>query len=205
MVAVSREYRGLARTLRPVELAPRRRGVLSRLVGWVFRHVPELLVFLLLVRAWQTAADRIGPLWTDVVCVAVAGVLVGWPRSRRWLLAVAGCMLTRARLRAAFTELRLTRRSGRPPFTVALVPTAVGERVWLLCPVGVSAEDLADESDRLRAACFARDVRITRDRRWSALVVLDVIRRDTLAAHTRVTSPLADDVTATRAGRVHRA
>jgi hypothetical protein len=98
-------------------------------------------------------------------------------------------MLTRARLRAAFRELRLSRRSGRLPVTIALVPTAVGERVWLCCPIGVSAEDIADETDRLRAACFARDIRVTRDRRFSAFVVVEVIRRDPLAATAPVPSP----------------
>jgi hypothetical protein len=88
------------------------------------------------------------------------------------------------------------------PFTVALVPTAVGERVWLCCPVGVSAEDIADEIERLRAACFARDVRVTKDRRFSALVVVDVIRRDPLAGTTPVTSPLRRfDVPYARSGQ----
>ncbi|MGH3817331.1 MAG: hypothetical protein ACRDRE_06110 [Pseudonocardiaceae bacterium] len=99
-------------------------------------------------------------------------------------------MLTRARLRAAFEELRLSRRSGRLPVTFAVVPTAVGERVWLCCPIGVCAEDIAEETDRLRAACFARDIRITRDHRFSALIVIEVIRRDPLATTTPITSPL---------------
>jgi hypothetical protein len=190
VVSVSREYRGLGRELRPTP-EPRRRGLLGRLAGWVFRHLPELLLLLLIVRAWQACAARIGPLWTDAVGVALVVGAAWWRRSRRWLTAVAGCMVTRARLRTAFGELRLSRRSGRLPCTVALVPTPVGERVWLVCPVGVSAEDIADESDRLRSACFARDVRITRDRRFSALVVVDVIRRDPLAAGAPVSSPLA--------------
>ncbi len=189
MVAVSREYRALGRELRPYPV-PRRRGLLARLVGWVFQHLPEILLLLLVIRLWQWSAARIGPLWTDALAAAVVTGAVWWRRSRRWLTAVLGCVLTRARLRAAFGELRLSRRNGRLPFTVALVPTPVGERVWLLCPVGVSAEDIADESDRLRAACFAREVRITRDRRFSALVVLDVIRRDPLAASQPVGSPL---------------
>lgn len=66
----------------------------------------------------------------------------------------------------------------------------MGERVWLCCPLWVSAEDIASETDRLRAACFARDVRVTRDRRFSALVLVEVIRRDPLAATSPVTSPL---------------
>ena len=189
MVAVSREYRALGRELRPGPEA-KHRSLLGRSVGWVFRHLPEILLVLLLIRLWQITAQQIGPLWTNVLTVAAVIGLVWWRPSRRWLTAMVGCMLTRARLRAAFTELRLSRRSGRLPFVVALVPTVVGERVWLCCPLGVSAEDIAEETDRLRAACFARDVRVTRDRRFSALVVIEVIRRDPLATTTPITSPL---------------
>jgi hypothetical protein len=189
VVAVSREYRALGRELRPGP-GIKHRSVWGRLVGWVFRHLPEIIVVLLLIRVWQVTAERIGPLWTNILSVGLIVGLVWWRRSRRWLAAVVGCMVTRARLRSAFHELRLSRRSGRLPFTVALVPTAVGERVWLCCPLGVSAEDIASETDRLRAACFARDVRVTRDRRFSALVLVEVIRRDPLAATAPVTSPL---------------
>jgi hypothetical protein len=201
VVAVSREYRTLGRELRPGPEI-RRRSVVGRLVGWVFRHLPEIIVVVLLVRVWQVTAERIGPLWTTVLAVVVVVGLVWWRRSRRWLTAALGCMVTRARLRAAFAELRLSRRSGRLPFTVALLPTAVGERVWLCCPLGVSAEDIAEETDRLRAACFAREVRVTRDCRFSALVVVEVIRRDPLADLTPVTSPWGRfDVPHARPGR----
>jgi hypothetical protein len=201
VVAVSREYRALGRELRPGPEATRR-SLLGRVLGWVFRHLPEILLVLLLVHLWQITAQQIGPLWTTILTITTVIGLVWWRRSRRWLAAMVGCMLTRARLRAAFTELRLSRRSGRLPFTVALVPTAVGERVWLCCPIGVSAEDIAEETDRLRAACFARDVRVTRDRRFSALVIIEVIRRDPLATTTPITSPLGRvDVPHPRQGR----
>jgi hypothetical protein len=186
---MSRDYRALGRELRPGP-GVKPRSLLSRVVRWVVRHLPEILFLVLLVRVWQIAAEQIGPLWTNVFAVAAAVGLLWWRRSRRWLSAVLGCMLTRARLRAAFHELRLSRRSGRLPVTLAMLPTAVGERVWLCCPLGVSAEDIASETDRLRAACFARDIRITRDRRFSALVVVEVIRRDPLADTRPITSPL---------------
>jgi hypothetical protein len=130
------------------------------------RHLPEILLLLLLIHLWRIAAEQIGPLWTNALTLTTAVWLVWWRRSRRWLIGVLGCMLTRARLRAAFAELRLSRRSGRLPVTVALVPTAIGERVWLCCPIGVCAEDIADEAGRLRAVCFAREIRVTRDRRF---------------------------------------
>ncbi len=198
---MSREYRALGRELRPGREI-KHRSVLGRLVGWVLRHLPEIIVMVVLIRVWQFTAAQIGPLWTSTFSVTLAVGLAWWRRSRRWLTAIAGCMVTRARLRAAFHELRLSRRSGRLPFTVAMIPTAVGERVWLCCPLGVSAEDIASETDRLRAACFARDVRVTRDRRFSALVVIEVIRRDPLTATTPVTSPLGRfDVPHARPGR----
>jgi hypothetical protein len=195
VVVVRREYRALGRELR-YGPALRRRSLLGRVLGWVLRHLPEILLLVLLIHLWQITAERIGPLWTDALILTMGVGLVWWRRSRRWLigvlgvLGVLGAMLTRARLRAAFAELRLSRRSGRLPVTLALVPTAVGERVWLCCPIGVCAEDIADEADRLRAACFAREIRITRDRRFSALVVIEVIRRDPLAATAPIPSPL---------------
>jgi hypothetical protein len=64
------------------------------------------------------------------------------------------------------------------------------ERVWLWCPAGLSAEDIEDETDRLRAACVAREVRITRNARWSAVIVVDVIRRDTLSPQRVIPTPI---------------
>ena len=62
--------------------------------------------------------------------------------------------------------------------------------MWLWCPPGLSAEDVEDETERLRAACVAREVRVTRDARWSALVVVDVIRRDTLSPQRVIPAPI---------------
>jgi S-DNA-T family DNA segregation ATPase FtsK/SpoIIIE len=91
-----------------------------------------------------------------VLFVAVAGVLIAAPWSRRMLLVVAGCLVTQTRLRTGLIELRLTTHGGRLPFVLWLVPTPVGERVCLWCRAGVSPEDIADETDGLRSACFAR-------------------------------------------------
>lgn len=187
---MSREVRWLARELRPGPV--RRRPVWWRVVGWVLRHLPEILAIILAIRAWQVCSARIGPLWTNLLGCALAVGAVGWRRSRRWLLAVFGCLLTRHRLRTALAELRLCSRAGRLPILLALLPTPVGERVWLCCPVGVAAEDIAEETERLRSACYARDVRVTRDRRYSALVVLEVVRRDPLASGQPVRCPLPD-------------
>jgi len=186
---MSREYRSLARALQPQQ-SHTKRSLLFRLIAFAIRHLPEIVLVWLLIRAWQIVVGQIGTVWTEIAAGALTLALMSWRRSRRFVVGVFTSVLTRARLRAAFKELRLTRRSGRLPFTVAVIPTAVGERVWLCCPVGVSAEDIADETDRLRSACFAREVRVTRSQRFSAFVTVDVVRRDPLGATAKVSSSL---------------
>lgn len=187
---MSREFRWLARELRPAPA--RRRSVLVAAAGVLLRYLPEIVAGLVLLWVWAGLADVLGGWPAAVVLAALGGLLVWWPPSRWLLAAVAGCLVTRHRLHTALVELRLTSRAGRLPLLLWLGPTPVGERVRLWCRAGMSAEDLADETERLRSACFARDVRVTRDPRWSALVTLDVIRRDPLGPDRTVRSPLAD-------------
>jgi len=186
---VSREFRWLARELRPGRRP--RRSALAVVVGWLVRHLPEIVAVLLAAQAWSASVALIGRLWTLLLAVLFGVGLVTWGRSRRWLLAALGCWVTRYRLRTALVELRLTTRAGRLPLLLLLVPTPVGERVWLWCRARISAEDMADEIDGIRAACCAREIRVTRDRRWAALVIVDVIRRDPLSAAAVVRSPWA--------------
>jgi hypothetical protein len=112
------------------------------------------------------------------------------PHSRRFLTRRFWCILARHRLHRLCYEARLHTRSGRLPLILWIRPTHVGERAWILCRAGVCAEDFEARTQELRGACYARDARITRNTRWSHLVTIDIIRRDTLAASHTITSPL---------------
>jgi hypothetical protein len=198
VVAVSsrREFRLLARQLRAgVEPA---RPVWLRAADWVLRYMPELLAAAVMVWLWLACTHVMGAYLTAALWLGVSGAALWWPPSRRSMLTALGLAVTRFRLRTALLELRLTNRAGRLPLLLWLAPTPVGERVWLWLRAGISAEDIAEEIDGIRAACVARDVRVTRDPRWGAVVVLDVIRRDPLAASVIVTSPLVDQPRARR-------
>ena len=113
------------------------------------------------------------------------------PHSRRFITRRFWCVLARHRLQRLCYEARLHTRSGRLPLILWTRPTQVGERAWVLCRAGICAEDFEAHIGELRAACYARDARVTRNRRWSHLVTIDIIRRDTLAASNTITSPLA--------------
>ena len=188
---VNREQRRLVRALRP---APVHRPSLGRAVaGWVWRHVVELAVLVLLVWAWNWSADRIGPHETTAGALILVLVVVGVEPVRRVVVGLLWCSLTRHRLHVGLVEVRATTREGRLPLFLSVTPAPFGERVKLWCRAGISAEDIEDETDRLRAALWCRDVRVIRDPRNSARVTVEVVRRDPLAGRP-VPSTLLDQL-----------
>jgi hypothetical protein len=60
---------------------------------------------------------------------------------------------------------------------VYATPAAFGERVALWCPTGITHGDLEAARDMLRAACWARSVRVVACPHYAPLVVLEVVRR----------------------------
>ncbi len=187
------EWRGLSRALRS-DRRYREPSGWSALAGWIWRHLPELFVVLLVVMVWRWLAGFVGGLLAVLPLAALLAGALAWAPSRTVLAVVAGWRLTRHRLRAGLLEARVTTPSGRLPAYLGSWPTSVGERVWLWCPPGIAAEDLEDETERLRAACIAREIRVNRDVRFSALVAVDVIRRDTLSAKKVIPAPITDHV-----------
>jgi len=153
-------------------------------VAWRWRT--ELAILTTTAAAVWRLSHLITLTWAAVgggLVLAVFGVLP-WTRRRFW------CVLARHRVHKLCWETRLHTRAGRLPLVLWTRPTKVGERLHLLCRAGICAEDFEAHIGELRAACFARDARVTRNTRWSQLVTIDIIRRDTLAATHHVTSPL---------------
>jgi hypothetical protein len=159
--------------------------------GIAWRWRTELLVLLALAALLRWMDTWATLIWACTALAALAVLVAAVPHSRRFITRRAWCVLTRHRLHRLCYEARLHTRSGRLPLILWIRPTHVGERAWVLCRAGTSAEDFQDHTDELRSACYAREARVTRNRRWSHLVTIDIIRRDTLAASNTITSPLA--------------
>ena len=159
--------------------------------GIAWRWRTELAVLAILAAAWWRLDTWTTLTWACIIVAAVVGLVLGVPHSRRFITRRAWCVLARHRIHRLCYEARLHTRAGRLPLVLWIRPTQVGERAWVLCRAGISAEDFQDRIGELRAACYARDARATRNRRWSHLVTIDIIRRDTLAASNTITSPLA--------------
>ena len=159
--------------------------------GMAWRWRTELLILITITAAlvWLTLLITI--IWAAVALAGPVLVLMVLPWTRRFITRRYWCLLSRHRLHRLCYEARLHTRSGRLPLILWIRPTRVGERAWILCRAGICAEDFDAHTGELRAACYARDARVTRNRRWSHLVTIDIIRRDTLAANYTITSPLA--------------
>ncbi|MGO9161859.1 MAG: hypothetical protein ACLP7J_14295 [Streptosporangiaceae bacterium] len=157
-------------------------------VAWRWRTELILLTAALAI-LWRLAVVMT-LVWAAFTLAVTAAVVLVVPQSRRFTLRRVWCVLARHRLQKLCWEARLHTRSGRLPLILWTRPTKVGERAWILCRAGICAEDFENSLGEIRSACYARDARVTRNTRWSHLITIDVIRRDTLAARHQVHSPL---------------
>src|SRR6266487_3652825 len=122
--------------------------------------------------------------WAVVTLTASAAVIMVLPWTRRFVSQRAWCVLSRHRIQKVCFETRMHTRSGRLPLVLRIHPTKVGERALIWCRAGICAADFEAHTPEIAAACYARQARVEGNRRWAQLVQVDIVRRDTLAAHT---------------------
>jgi hypothetical protein len=158
--------------------------------GIAWRWRTELLTTSTLAAVLRWLDTLLTLTWAGIALGGFLLVALAVPHSRRFITRRGWCVLARHRIQRLCYEARLHTRSGRLPLILWTRPTRVGERSWLLCRAGICAEDFEAHTGELRAACYARDARVTRHRRWSHVVTIDIIRRDTLAATQLISSPL---------------
>ena len=138
--------------------------------GIAWRWRAELALAAILTAALWRLSILITLTWAGVVLAVFVGLVLGVPHSRRFITRRFWCVLARHRIHRLCWEARLHTRAGRLPLILWIRPTQVGERAWVLCRAGISAEDFDAHTDELRAACYARDARATRNRSWSHLM-----------------------------------
>ena len=126
-----------------------------------------------------------------IILATSMAVIVAVPHSRRFVIRRAWCVLSRHRMQRVFFETRMHTRSGRLSLVLRIHPTEVGERALIWCRAGICFEDFEEHTGEIAAACYAREARVERSRRWAQIVVVNIVRRDTLAAHNVIPSGLA--------------
>ena len=160
--------------------------------GAIWRWRTELATTGSVMAALSWLAHAITLYWAVAVLGSVGLVLGLVPHSRRFITRRAWCVLARHRLQRLCWEARLHTRSGRLPLIMWIRPTKVGERAFVLCRAGICMEDFEAHIGEIRAACYARDARVTRHPRWSQLVTIDIVRHDPLTANRNIRSRVLD-------------
>ena len=149
-------------------------------VGTAWRWRTELITLAALTAAYCWLWSQLTLIWAAVVLAAFLGIVFGLPWSRRFTVRRFWCVLSRHRFHRMCFEGRLHTRTGRVPPVLWVRPTKVGERLTIWLRAGLSAEEFEKHTGELRAACYAREARVVRSKKWSQLVTLDVVRHDPL-------------------------
>jgi hypothetical protein len=156
--------------------------------GLLWRFRTEVMVLVTGIAGVWEMAKAVTTAWLMVILIMTATVVTVVPQARRFITRRAWCVLSRHRIQKVCFETRMHTRSGRLPLILRIHPTKVGERALIWCRAGICAADFEAHMPEIAAACYARQARVEGNRRWAQLVQLDIVRRDTLAAHT-VISP----------------
>ncbi len=165
----------------------------ARLLGLAIRLRAEITAVVVALIAWRWLTEQM-PAWAaGLVLVGLVVLVVAVPHSRRYLSRRVLAVLTRHRLRAVFVERRVMNWSGNLPVLLWSRPTPVGERVWVLLRAGINGGDIERNLDHVASGCLARDARISVARSMTALVRVDVVRRDPLTTPVPAPRRATDD------------
>jgi hypothetical protein len=159
--------------------------------GTLFRFRTELAVLAVTVIGGWELAKALTALWAVTILMATVAVVTALPWTRRFVTGRAWCVLSRHRIQRVCFETRMHTRSGRLPLVLRIHPTEVGERALIWCRAGICKADFEAHMPEIAAACYARQARVKGHQRWAQLVTVDVVRRDTLAAHQVIPSGIA--------------
>jgi len=160
--------------------------------GVIWRFRSELAVLTTGIAGVWELAKAVTTAWLMVILIMSATAITVLPPARQFIIRRAWCVLSRHRIQKVCFETRMHTRSGRLPLILRIHPTQVGERALIWCRAGICAADFEAHTPEIAAACYARQARVEGSKRWAQLVQLDIVRRDTLAPHTVISSGLAD-------------
>ncbi len=167
-----------------------------RVLGLLIRLRVEITTLMLSFALLAVLFWWLPPAAAAAVIAVLIAVLVAMPACRRFVGHRGAAVMTRHRLRQVLVERRCLNFSRHAPLFLWSHPTEVGETVWLLLRAGISPADVEDQAEWIASGCFARDTRVTALRSMTAIVRVEVIRRDPLATEL-IASELADWATTT--------
>jgi hypothetical protein len=145
-------------------------------VAWRWRY--ETLLLIVTTVGTYLLADTIGWLGICIVIGVTASLVILVPPLRSQAAAFAWWIVTPHRVRRGMAQAWIHSRDGKIPVVLRCSRRRFGQRVHVWCRAGTSAEDFVWSGHLIAAACWAREVRVSRSERYPHVVVLDIIRRN---------------------------
>jgi hypothetical protein len=151
------------------------RRVLLLVSAWYWRYELAALTAVSLVM-WGLVSQLGAPLAATLVLVL--GVAVGLvPKARDVVVRAGWHVITPHRVRRGLVEAGVYSRKGRIPEVLRVRSVPAGELVTLWCFAGTSFEEIVAGAQLIGTACYAKELRVSRDDRYSHLVRILVVRR----------------------------
>ncbi len=148
------------------------------LIAWRWRY--EIGVVLGLSAGLSAAAISFGAVQTIIAFVgAVTATILTiscWPMARRFVISRVWCIITPHRVRVGCAQGAIFSSGGRIPIILLSSSQPFGERIYLWCRAGTTAEDLTYARGILAAACWAQDVVVSTHMSYAQMAAVDVIR-----------------------------
>lgn len=151
-----------------------------RVLALMWRLRAEAIVLIAGIVVWYELTTRLPHNAVMAILIGTPLLVLAYPDTRRFVVCRFWCTISRHRLRACFVQIRAMNHDGLLPWFLWVRPTAIGERAYLLLRPGIAVTDLEDRLEHIAVSCWAREARVQRSRRFAALVMVDVIRRDPL-------------------------
>jgi hypothetical protein len=164
------------------------------IVGHLVRGRAEITLILGAVLAYASLS-HVMPEWGVYTTFGVAIVaIVAIGPVRRYVTRRYWCVVVRHRARACFRSTWTMTYDGTLPYLLWARPTSVGERIRVWLPAGLSVDELESVTDKLAAACWAREARVDHERKCAASAVIHIIRRDPLESGDTLTPDVLGQV-----------
>lgn len=159
----------------------------------------EIITISALVLSWVVLAEHTTLPVRLAVVALIGGVAAAVPPLRRYIVAMAWCVIIRHRIRTCFSEFIITNRTGSLPLIMWVRPTPAGVRAWIWLRPGLALSDIEGHLDQIAVGCWASSATAEAASETNAAHIrLDIKRRDALTA--TVSSPLVDMVPPVPAG-----
>ncbi len=147
-------------------------------IGWRWRYeLAGCCGLAAALHALAVSAGIAGLIGAVATTVAFAALIALFPPARRVAAARAWCIISPHRIRTGCAQAFVHSRDGKIPVVLVTRAQPFGERVLVWCRAGTSPQDLESAREQLAVACWAREVKITRNAQFAHLVTVEVIRR----------------------------